>query len=136
MRKFCNTLTFAFLALMLTFVSCKKDNSGEIIQTDPLLVGKWKLNATFLGTGYSDATWQNAAADDNRTLVFNSNGSVSGNAYPGYNNYAVKDSLLTLNGKAIDALKLLYTAKHDTLYLSPGGNVVCIEGCAVRYVKQ
>jgi hypothetical protein len=132
MRNLAYTLTF--IAIMLAIVSsCKKDNT-PIDKNNVPLIGKWKLNANFFGTG-SAPTWKPVAADDNYIVVFNTNGSLGGNMYSQYYSYKVKDSLLTFRNGADGELRLLYTIKHDTLTMTPAGPL-CIEGCAIRFIKQ
>ncbi|MDB5005101.1 MAG: hypothetical protein JWQ34_3326 [Mucilaginibacter sp.] len=132
MRNLSYTLTF--VAIMLAIVSsCKKDNIKTIANNVPL-IGKWKLNANFFGTG-SAPTWQPVAANDNHIVVFNADGSLGGNVYSQYYSYKLKDSLLTFSNAADGELRLLYTIKHDTLIMTPAGPL-CIEGCAIRFIKQ
>ncbi len=125
----------AFVAVILALVSsCKKDNVPVIEKTTPL-TGKWKLNAIFLGIG-PPPTWRPVTAGDNYTVVFNTSGSLGGNYYAQYYSYKVKDSLLTFNSAADGEARLLYTIRHDTLIMTPAPPMMCVEGCAVRFIKQ
>jgi hypothetical protein len=121
--------------ITLFTAACKKD-AVQNPEINKALIGTWKLNASFLGTGYAGTTWQPVAANDNHTVVFNANGTVAGNEYPDFYKFAVKDSLLTFNDRGGNEMRLIYTIKQDTLFMSPGGKVICIEGCAVRFIKQ
>lgn len=132
MRNLSYTLTF--IAVMLAIVSsCKKGNT-PIDKNNVPLIGKWKLNATFFGTG-PPPTWESVAQNDNHVVIFDTDGSLGGNYYSQYYSFKVKDSLLTFSNAANGELRLLYTIKHDTLTMTPAGPL-CIEGCAIRFIKQ
>ncbi|MDB4924986.1 hypothetical protein [Mucilaginibacter sp.] len=120
------------VAIIMLVSACQKNGVAVISQSS--LIGKWKLDANFYGTG-SAPTWYPVAKDDNHTVQFNADGTLGGNEYSQYYGYKVKDSLLTLNSTADAELRLLYAIKHDTLIVSPA-SVSCYEGCAVRFVKQ
>jgi hypothetical protein len=111
--------------------NCKK---GTYDNPAVPIIGKWKLYATYVGTGGA-IEWTIVPKNDNRVVLFNAGGSLGGNMFPEYYNYTIKDSLLTFNPTAAGVQKYVLTIKHDTLTLIPGPPY-CIEGCLIRFIKE
>jgi hypothetical protein len=116
----------------MAVTSCKKENQQI---SNRSLVGKWKLSASAFGTG-GPAVWYPVSSADNHYVQFYADGKLGGNEFAGYCSYTVKDSLLTFNNAADGIQKYLYTIIHDTLTMTPNGPRYCIEGCAIRFIKQ
>jgi hypothetical protein len=131
MKRYCIfIMTVTALAGLVS--SCKKEHVKNP-ETNNTLLGKWKLNANFYGTGTGPG-WHDVDPNDNHMVQFNADGSLVGNQYAQYYQYSVKDSLLTLNGTGNAMLKFVYWINHDTLLVRPDGPL-CIEGCMVRFIK-
>ena len=120
--------------LSMTFIACKKENQQA---ANGSIVGKWKLSANAFGTG-GPMLWNKVAATDNHYVEFCKNGTLGGDAFTGYTMYAIKDSVNLFMKKNNDTTKYNYSyrIKHDTLTMSPTGPIICIEGCAVRFIKE
>jgi hypothetical protein len=126
-------VTLLFCAVFIMAVSsCKKENPQSA--NEPL-VGKWKFSATYFGTG-GPGTWEAVASTDNHYVQFYADGKLGGNEFAGYLSYVVKDNLLTFNNAADGVQKYLYNIRHDTLTMTPNGPPYCIEGCAIRFIKE
>jgi len=112
--------------------SCKKENQ---INKDQSLIGKWRVNAYYLSDG-GPGYWTNA--EENQYVEFYNNGTLGGNAFTGYLTFAIKDNVTLFMKKNNDTTKYNYSyrIKHDTLTMSPTGPIICIEGCAVRFIKE
>jgi hypothetical protein len=78
----------------------------------------------------------NVPANTNGYVQFDVNGNLKGNVFAGYSTYAFKDSVtLTFTGMNMNTQNYFYKITHDTLTMSPGGAIFCIEGCANMFIK-
>lgn len=116
-------LTFIFSILFVNACS-KSDLEG--------LNGKWKLTEQLADPGDGSGKWMRSEAK-NSYIIFNADGTVSGNLYVNYKFYNV-----------IDSTKIEFTLQDDTkrvlFYKLSGGSLeimgACIEACGSRFRKE
>jgi hypothetical protein len=126
-------VTLLFCAVFIMAVSsCKKEDAKN---ANTPLVGKWKLDANYISTG-GPGEWISVPKTDSHYVQFYADGKLGGNGFAGYYSYVVKDSLLTFNNAADGVQKYLHNIRHDTLTMTPNGPPYCIEGCAIRFIKE
>lgn len=127
------TFTIIWLLAGLTFVcACKKESNNSS------LTGKWKLTATYRGTGSSSTDdWKPVDLKTNLYLQFNNNGSLGGNSYyRTYVSYIIKDGQIVTLYKADGVYEnYSYRIENNVLTFSMAGPIVCFEGCSDRYVR-
>ncbi|RYE27194.1 MAG: hypothetical protein EOP42_19565 [Sphingobacteriaceae bacterium] len=126
MRKLFVIMIFTFTIFL---AACKKGNNSNA------LVGKWRETAYYLSIG-GPGYWTSVSTKDNTYIMFNQNGALTGTYYPGSAHYEIKDSVTVTiydqNGKYEN---YHYEIINGVLTLSPSGPIICIEGCATRYIK-
>src|ERR1700712_167306 len=84
-------LLIVFFALQL--YSCQKDNNNSTTNkkiNSASLLGDWKLAGNYLSSGGPQYF---VPSQDNSTVTFNTNGSLSGTAFPTFNKYTLIDSV-------------------------------------------
>jgi hypothetical protein len=125
-------ITTLLVAIIIQISACKKNNDVKV--ADQNLTGKWQLSRNLLSSG-GPTYWVKATNVD--YALFNTNGTLGGTAFGDFKRYTVKDSVtLTLtNADKTQYENYRYRIKGDSLTMAPAGPVVCIEGCAVQFVK-
>lgn len=122
----------ATLFATIFFVTCKKDAHTP----NTTLSGKWKLSQSLLDPGDGSGKWMAVPANNTVYVQFDSDGKLSGTAFPGDVSYVVKDSVtLTFTSKDNVLQNYRYSIKIDTMTMSPDGPIRCIEACGAKYVK-
>lgn len=126
-------LSFTLLLFFgLFLITCKKDNSG----TDNTLTGKWKLSETYADPGDGSGKYLPVAKTNTAYVIFNTNGTLTGTAFPNDVSYAVKDSVtLAFTSKTNEVENYTYKITNGVLQMSPAGPYFCIEGCGQRFSK-
>jgi len=125
-------LIAATLFATLFFAACKKDGHT----TNTTLTGKWKLSQNLIDPGDGSGKWMPVPASAVAYVQFNSDGKLSGTAFPGDVSYVVKDSVtLTFTSKDNMVQNYRYSIKIDTMTMSPDGPIRCYEACGTKYVK-
>lgn len=126
------------LIIFLSFVviagisACKKNN---LTPGNTTLPGNWKVIGNWISSG---GPMYFVPSTKNDHVQFNTDGSMSGTAFPDFKLYAIKDSI-TVKMTSADRTKYedyYYKIKGDTLTLGMAGPMICIEGCAVELVKE
>jgi hypothetical protein len=118
------------IVLLFLFAACDKENVKVDASSLP---GTWKLSESYSSNG-SKGSW--TKSKDNLVVEFNSDGSFSGNAYPDYVSYSIKDgSTIVLLKKDKTEQNYAYGIKNGVLTMSPSGPIMCIEGCADHFNK-
>src|ERR1700754_4041906 len=115
---------FLALAVILFISSCKKANleAKTNLNDKALLIGKWRLVENLLDPGDGSGTWMPSATHTELTL--NTDGTTSGNTFPAYVNYAIKDSVtITFHQTDTTTQNYRYKISHDTLMMSPDGPI-------------
>jgi hypothetical protein len=125
-------ITTLFVAIIIQISACKKNNDAKII--DKPLTGKWQLSRNLISSG--GPTYWVKATNVNYAL-FNTNGTLEGTAFGEFKRYMVKDSVtLTLTTEDKTQYEnYRYKIKGDSLTMAPAGPTLCIEGCAIQFVK-
>lgn len=121
----------AATCMLLLLNACKKDKSDR----NTLVNGKWMQIGNYISNG--GPLDYVAAKGTPKYAEFNA-GVVSGTAFPDYKQYTVKDNA-TITLTSADKTKYenyQYKLREDTLTMSPIGPEVCMEGCAVVFVKD
>ena len=132
--KITNKLLLLF-AIVLLGIGCKKDSHEQEDKTS--LIGKWQAIERFVDIGDGNGKWYPITNGSAAYLQFKANGQFTGADFPGYTNYAVKDSasrsflILTKNGKS--PLTNLYKIEEGKVTINPLGT--CIEGCGIKFQK-
>lgn len=126
-------------AILFFFAACSKDNTESAgLSADPsVLTGKWKLSETRMDIGDGKSEWKPVEKGTDKYLEFKENGSLSGNTFPNYPLYSLKDSSIIMFKEA-DGIKYQnyrYELKDGKLSMSPAGPIWCIEACGGRYIK-
>lgn len=127
------------IAAILFFAACSKDNTESVdLFVDPaVLTGKWKLSETRMDIGDGKSEWELVDKGTGKYIEFKENGSLSGNTFPNYPVYSLKDSSIIMFKEA-DGIKYQnyrYELKDGKLSMSPAGPVWCFEACGARYIK-
>nr|WP_321237146.1 hypothetical protein [uncultured Psychroserpens sp.] len=68
-----------FLSLFLV-VSCSSDDDNQNGDAQSELIGTWKLSEIYLNPGDGSGDFIPVAADDNKTITFATDGTISSNA--------------------------------------------------------
>lgn len=130
---------FLAVAICAFFAACKKNDT---VKLNTPLTGTWKLASRFISPG-SLGSWNDVPQGEVPTYItFSGNGTLTSTLststlFGEYANYAIKDSVtlkLTKNNSN-DFQDFGYQIRKDTLEMSPAGPIMCIEGCAVRFIK-
>jgi hypothetical protein len=114
-------------------------NNTPVIKPDTVsntaLLGKWKIIGNMISAG---GPMYFVPAENVDYVVFNSNGSVDGSAFPGLVFYTLKDNVTIHLTKTDKTTYVDYRSgiKNDTLTMSLAGPVYCIEGCAIKLIKE
>ncbi|WPU93264.1 hypothetical protein SNE25_28490 [Mucilaginibacter sabulilitoris] len=121
-----------FAAVAIQISACKKDNKTK---ADTTLTGKWKLVRNKISSG-GPMYW--VKATNVSYALFNTDGTLDGTAFNDFKFYTLKDSVtLTLNkADKTEYEDYRYNIKGDSLTMSPLGPVICIEGCAMQFIKE
>jgi hypothetical protein len=131
---------YTLLVLTILIISACKNTA--IVSP---LIGKWRVVGYYSSIG-GPPVYNAVGKDDKGYVQFNENGIMHSNVYDDYASYSIKDyRTITItnddskpNYYATHQYKtyyLAYVIKNDTLTMSPAGPVVCIEGCATRFVR-
>ncbi|MFI5160388.1 MAG: hypothetical protein ACHQHN_03885 [Sphingobacteriales bacterium] len=127
----------AFFVIIFLSVACHKDSTivKPTSKTQATLPGKWKVVGNMISSG---GPMYFVAASGNDYATFNTDGTLSGTAFPNYKYFTVQDTVKIRMASADQATyeDYFYAIKHDTLTLGMAGPYICIEGCAVVLVKQ
>ena len=125
------------ISVILIVSACNKNGISPKprVKDDATLPGKWKVVGNMLSAGgpmYFVPSYSNDYVD------FNTDGSMSGSAFPEFKSYAVKDTvkISLIQTDMVTHADYYYKIKGDSLNLSPAGPPFCIEGCALVLVKQ
>lgn len=129
---------FLSALVILSTSACKKDggtSSANVSKANAILQGKWKVIGNMISAG---GPMYFVPDNGNDYIEFNTNGVMDGPAFPGFTYFAVKDSVTLYMTKTDKTTyeNYYFTIKTDTLTLSPKGPLVCVEGCAVKLVKE
>ena len=126
-----NLILILIIVAGMQLGACKKDNTGA----NKAVTGKWQLSRNLLSTG-GPGFWQPAA--DNVYVQFNINGIITGNAFPGFITYMVKDTatLTMYNADKTSYEDYRYKVTADSLTMSPAGPTTCVEGCAMQFARK
>jgi hypothetical protein len=125
-------ITTLFVAIIIQMSACKKNNDVKIVNTT--LTGKWQVSRNLISSG-GPTYWVKATTTT--YALFNADGTLGGTAFNNFKLYTITDSV-TLTLTTEDKTKYenyRYTIKGDSLTMSPTGPIVCIEGCAVQFIK-
>lgn len=131
------TLTvFLIVIFTMQFCSCQKNDSNITTRkknANVSLLGNWKLAGNYISSGgpqYFVPTTVNSNA------TFNTNGSLTGSSFPTFNKYTLVDSVtIKFTNSGADYETFIYKINEDTLKMAPIAPNVCIEGCAIVFVK-
>jgi hypothetical protein len=125
---------FAYLlpiAIILLASACSKEN----IKGNSTLSGKWKLVETLADPGDGSGKWQQVL--NGTEVQFYANGTLSGTAFPIYTSYNIRDSVtLTFTQPDKTIQNFWYNIRHDTLFMTWAGPIMCIEACGMRFKKE
>ena len=127
---------FLAIAVILSISACKKATLEDKtnLKDNASLTGKWRLVESLLDPGDGSGTWMPSAT--HTELTFNADGTTSGNTFPAYVNYAIKDSVtLTFHQADTTIQNYRYKISHDTLMMSPDGPIRCYEPCGIKLKK-
>ena len=134
-------LTCLFLCGVILFVSsCIKELAADkkmaqpAIKNNVALTGKWKFVESLLDPGDGSGKW--LPVQVSAEFELKDDGTTTGNAFPNYITYTLKDSV-TLTFKQADTTtqNYFYKISNDTLTMSPAGPIRCIEACGSRFKK-
>lgn len=118
------------IVLLFLFTACDKE-TVELDQDS--IAGKWKLRESYLSEGGA-GKWEQSKKDV--VVEFKTDGSLAGNAFQSYVSYSIKDTKTIVFSKADKTEQnYAYELKDGVLTMSPSGPIMCIEGCADRFVK-
>lgn len=124
------TIQIFSIVLLFLFAGCDKD-TVELDQDS--IPGKWKLRESYVSDG-SPGKWVQSKTD--LVVEFKSDGTLAGNVFTGYATYTIKDAKTIVLFKADKTEQnYAYELKDGVLTLSPAGPIMCIEGCADRFVR-
>jgi hypothetical protein len=130
------TLSFILLLFLgLFLITCKKDNSGVV---DNTLTGRWKLTETYasIGGGNGTENYVPVSKTNQDYIIFNTNGTLNGTAFPNEVSYVLKDSVtIAITSKDNSVENYRYSIKNGVLQMSPARPIFCIEGCGQRFSK-
>ncbi len=110
--------------LLISASSCEKTDSAIT------LTGKWRLTHTLADPGDGSGRWMQANSET--YLIFNQDGTLSGDQAAPYKSYTV-----------VDENKIEFTLQNNTkttsfYKIAPGSLELlhsCIEACGSRYIK-
>lgn len=130
-----STNILAVLALLFILTACSKDYTPPVTPYTTL-PGKW----TYIGSKASSGGPQYfvPAKNSNDYIQLNTDGTMTWTPGNVYKKYTLKDSI-TLTMTYADGSNYedyYYRIRRDSLFLSPRGPVVCIEGCSDYFVKK
>ena len=128
------TLSFTLLLFLgLFLITCKKDSSGSF---DNTLTGRWKLSETYADPGNGSGKYLPVSKTNTAYVIFNTDGTLNGTAFPNDVSYAVKDSVtLAITSKSNEVENYAFKITNGVLQMSPAGPNFCIEGCGQRFSK-
>ena len=136
MKIFTNLL---LLAAVILFAACSKENMAIIdVFADPsVLQGKWKLSESLADPGDGSGEWREVPRKLSTSIVFDANGRLSGDAFPGFTTYVVQDSVTLKFTKAdgVTYQDYRYKLQGGALSMSPAGPIMCFEACGIRFKK-
>lgn len=130
MKTIVKTLSLVLITLFC-ISACKKDNT---IKGNTTLTGKWLYAGGTLSDGWKTYF---VKATTYSFVEFKNDGTLGGTAFNDYKNYTIKDSTIIKMTKADTTQyeNYYYRIKGDSLFLSPRGPIICIEGCSDHFVK-
>jgi hypothetical protein len=118
------------IVLLFLFAGCDKDTVELDQDTIP---GKWKLRESYISDG-SPGKWEQSKKD--LVVEFKTDGSLAGNVFSNYVSYVIKDTKTIVFMKADKTEQnYAYELKDGVLTMSPSGPIMCVEGCADRFIK-
>lgn len=124
------------IAIAVQLYACKKNENPvttHIKKVNASLYGDWKFIGNYLSAG--GPQYFVPAVTQTKT-TFNTDGSLTGTSFPGFDHYTLIDSItIKLTGTGTDYGTFLYKINEDTLKMSPIAPNRCIEGCSVVFVK-
>ncbi|MDB5135729.1 MAG: hypothetical protein JWP37_2332 [Mucilaginibacter sp.] len=123
---------FLSALVILGTSACKKDSGAKGNTT---LQGKWKVIGSMISSG---GPMYFVPDNGNHYAQFNTDGTITGSAFPDEVYYKIKDSITITMTKAdkITYEDYYYKIKQDSLTLGPAGPIVCIEGCSIKLIKD
>jgi hypothetical protein len=124
--------TYILIVMLLIAVAPACSIFKHRVTSSPL-VGRWQLTETLSDPGDGSGKWMPAETGSKLYIIFDTDGSVSGNGLPGTTRFAYTDSThiaLTQKGNALP-VKYRYKISQNILELNPP----CREACGMRYVQ-
>ncbi|MGZ8559634.1 MAG: hypothetical protein ACXWWC_14930 [Chitinophagaceae bacterium] len=124
--------------IFILIISCSNKKEDGVI--NDLLVGKWKFTESFMSPG-GPGSWNKVTVADQYIINFNRNGKLDYSpdffgASSGFNKYKLSGDTIfvssTLNNKTDE---WLYSFEGPQLVINFNVRVICIEGCASRFIK-
>lgn len=133
MKKSLKILSLITLAFLFLLGSCDKENANLDRKS---LSGKWILTESLADIGNGKGTWKAVPKKDVKHVEFKADGALSGDAFPDYISYTIKDSVtISMTHKNQSIQNYTYRFEDDKLSMSPAGPMICIEGCGSRFEK-
>jgi hypothetical protein len=118
------------IVLLFLFAACDKE-TVELDQDS--IPGKWKLRESYSSNG-GPGKWEQSKKD--LVVEFKTDGTLAGNVFQEYVSYSIQDTKTIVFLKADKTEQnYAYELKDGILTMSPAGPIMCIEGCADRFVK-
>ena len=118
------------IVLLFLFAACDKETL-ELDQDS--IPGKWKLRESYSSDG-GPGKWEQSKKD--LVVEFKTDGTLAGNVFQEYVSYTIQDTKTIVFLKADKTEQNYgYELKDGILTMSPAGPIMCIEGCADRFVK-
>jgi len=129
------------IAVVLAVSACKKEAATQhkgvpIPVSNEHLAGTWKVIGNMISSG---GPMYFVPTTGNYHVTFQTDGTMLGSEFPDFVTYTLKtDSSIVRMTKADNSTyqNYLTTISSDTLTMSPFGPSMCIEGCAIKLVKQ
>jgi hypothetical protein len=130
--------TMIFFLTLLLF-SCSKDDDDKVDNSNPGILGTWKMTEQLLDPGDGSGTFQ--PVESSKTLTFYANNTMASNGeicsasaaaeHSTYGVYSVQDSSITANACSTNSWGIHFEINGGSLIL----NYPCIEPCKAKFEK-
>lgn len=117
-------IVYLSIFLLAATSGCKKQDSLA-----DLIVGRWTLVSSYANAGSGTSNY--AATSTHPIVIFKDDGTLAGDAFPGFGTYKFNQASVVFTGSAGSAT-YGYSFPDNKLQLNYVG---CTDGCGLRFVK-